>query len=112
MRPRRRSSGVVVKGNETFFSAFEAIAALAGFLCALLAINAIQLSFCLERVLRAPASQPSTANSFHRRYFCDNDAAKLRAQRFAERIRRGYQYQGVHQSSDATVDDDDLDDDI
>ena len=93
MDPIVASSGVVVKGNETFFSAFEAIAALAGLMCALLILNAIELSFCLE-------------------YFCDNDAAKLRAQRFAERIRRGYQYQGVHQSSDATVDDDDLDDDI
>ncbi|KAK7238570.1 hypothetical protein SO694_00020059 [Aureococcus anophagefferens] len=92
MDPIVASSGVVVKGNETFFSAFEAIAALAGLMCALLILNAIELSFCLE-------------------YFCDNDAAKLRAQRFAERIRRGYQYQGVHQSSDATVDDDDLDDD-
>ncbi|KAH8044111.1 hypothetical protein JL722_14858 [Aureococcus anophagefferens] len=93
MDPIVASSGVVVKGNETFFSAFEAIAALAGLMCALLILNAIELSFCLE-------------------YFCDNDAAKLRAQRFAERIRRGYQYQGVHQSSDATVDDDDADDDI
>ena len=93
MDPIVASSGVVVKGNETFFSAFEAIAALAGLMCALLILNAIELSFCLE-------------------YFCDNDAAKLRAQRFAERIRRGYQYQGVHQSADATVDDDDLDDDI
>ena len=65
MDPIVASSGVVVKGNETFFSAFEAIAALAGLMCALLILNAIELSFCLE-------------------YFCDNDAAKLRAQRFAD----------------------------
>lgn len=54
MDPIVASSGVVVKGNETFFSAFEAIAALAGLMCALLAINATQLSFCLE--CGAPAS--------------------------------------------------------
>mmetsp|Transcript_19110 Transcript_19110/g.24793 ORF Transcript_19110/g.24793 Transcript_19110/m.24793 type:complete len:219 (-) Transcript_19110:211-867(-) len=82
-------------GNGNYLASFRAIAGLAGVYCSLALLNAVELSFCLE-------------------YFCDNDAAKLRAQRFAERIRRGYQYQGVSSHDNGGVDgpDDDLDDDI
>lgn len=85
-------STVKVKGNEEYVSSFRTLTSISGLYCFLAFFNALQLSFCLE-------------------YFCDNDAAKLRAQRFAQRIRRSYQYQGVTSSSpDNAIDDADLDD--
>lgn len=82
------------KANETYLSSFQTLSSIAGIYCALAFLNAIQLSFCLE-------------------FFCDNEIARLRAQRFAEKIRQGYQYVGLQQAlPDNAVDDGDLDDDI
>mmetsp|Transcript_22350 Transcript_22350/g.68807 ORF Transcript_22350/g.68807 Transcript_22350/m.68807 type:complete len:189 (+) Transcript_22350:131-697(+) len=67
----------------------RAVAGLAGLYCGLALLSAFQLSLCLE-------------------FFCDNNAAQLRAQRFAHRIRRGYQYQGVATNAPGA----DIDDDI
>lgn len=94
MDPIVVSEQVSVKGNDAFLSAFQTLSRIAGIYCFLAFLNAIQLSFCLE-------------------YFCDNDAARLRAQRFVERISKGYQYQGIQTSTpDTAIDDGDLDDDI
>lgn len=80
---------LVITGNASFVSSFRTVAALAGVYCVLALVNAFQLSMCLD-------------------LFCDNDAAELRSQRFAQRLHKfGYQYAGVN-----TLDDDDLDDDL
>mmetsp|Transcript_19611 Transcript_19611/g.61672 ORF Transcript_19611/g.61672 Transcript_19611/m.61672 type:complete len:220 (+) Transcript_19611:47-706(+) len=94
MDPIVLSDTFSVKGNETYLASFQTLSSIAAVYCALAFLNALQLSFCLE-------------------FFCDNDAARLRAQRFAERIKLGYQYQGVQSAvPDNAVDDQDLDDDI